>query len=30
VVDFAVETWAEASFGQGVTVDFIVPREIVA
>ncbi len=30
VVDFAVENWAEASFGQGVTVDFIVPREIVA
>jgi len=30
VVDFAVATWAEASFGQGVTVDFIVPREIEA
>ena len=30
VVDFATETWADASFGQGVTVDFIVPREIDA
>jgi phosphohistidine phosphatase len=30
VVDFAEERWSEVSFGQGVTVDFIVPREIVA
>jgi phosphohistidine phosphatase len=29
VVDFAEESWSEVSFGQGVTVDFIVPREIV-
>ena len=28
VVDFAVESWSEASFGQGISVDFIVPREI--
>ena len=30
VVDFMVDTWADAGFGQGVTADFIVPREIVA
>ncbi|NPD15438.1 histidine phosphatase family protein [Xinfangfangia sp. D13-10-4-6] len=30
VADFDVETWAQAGFGQGVTVDFIVPREIEA
>ncbi len=30
VVDFMVEKWADVGFGQGVTVDFIVPREIVA
>jgi len=30
VVDFAVESWADAGFGQGVTVDFVVPREIAA
>ena len=30
VVDFAVESWADISFGQGITVDFIVPSEIVA
>jgi phosphohistidine phosphatase len=29
VVDFAEESWSEVSFGQGITVDFIVPREIV-
>lgn len=28
VVDFALESWAEVGFGQGVTVDFIVPSEI--
>ncbi|MDP3264004.1 MAG: histidine phosphatase family protein [Tabrizicola sp.] len=30
VVDFLVDAWAEVRFGQGVTVDFVVPREIVA
>lgn len=30
VVDFAIDTWAEVQFGQGVTVDFVVPREIAA
>jgi hypothetical protein len=30
VVDFMVDSWADAGFGQGVTADFIVPREIVA
>ena len=30
VVDFAVESWADVGFGQGMTVDFIVPSEIVA
>ncbi|MFZ1467778.1 MAG: histidine phosphatase family protein [Paracoccaceae bacterium] len=30
VVDFAVETWADVAFGQGVTVDFVVPREFAA
>lgn len=28
VVDFDITDWAEARFGQGATVDFIVPREI--
>lgn len=28
VVDFAMEDWAEVGFGQGVSVDFVVPREI--
>ena len=30
VVDFAVDSWADVGFGQGMTVDFVVPREIVA
>ena len=30
VVDFAVEAWADVAFGQGVTADFVVPREIAA
>ena len=30
VCDFAVDTWAEVGFGTGTTVDFIVPREVVA
>ncbi len=30
VVDFMVESWSEVRFGQGITVDFVVPREIVA
>lgn len=30
VLDFAIEDWAEVGFGQGVTVDFVVPREIAA
>ena len=30
VCDFVVESWAEVSFGLGATVDFIVPREVVA
>jgi phosphohistidine phosphatase len=29
VVDFMVESWTEVAFGQGITVDFVVPREIV-
>jgi phosphohistidine phosphatase len=29
VADFDVADWSEVSFGSGVTVDFIVPREIV-
>ncbi|MEO5620218.1 MAG: histidine phosphatase family protein [Cypionkella sp.] len=28
VADFAVESWAEVEFGKGVTVDFVIPREI--
>jgi phosphohistidine phosphatase len=28
VVDFLIEDWADVAFGQGVTVDFVVPREI--
>lgn len=28
VVDFIADSWADISFGSGVTVDFIVPREI--
>ena len=30
VCDFAAESWAAVGFGQGTTVDFIVPREVVA
>lgn len=30
VLDFAIEDWSEVGFGQGVTVDFVVPREIAA
>ena len=30
VVDFAAEEWATVEFGTGVTVDFTIPREIVA
>jgi phosphohistidine phosphatase len=30
VVDFDVTDWSDVTFGTGVTVDFIVPREIVA
>ena len=30
VADFAIDDWSKAAFGQGITVDFIVPREIVA
>ena len=29
VADFAIENWAQVDFGKGITVDFIVPREIV-
>ncbi len=29
VVDFVVDTWEQADFGLGATVDFIVPKEIV-
>ncbi|MBE2276289.1 MAG: histidine phosphatase family protein [Rhodobacteraceae bacterium] len=28
VVDFDIESWADLRFGQGITVDFIVPSEI--
>ena len=28
VVDFEISDWAQARFGQGATVDFIVPREL--
>ncbi len=30
VADFDVADWADVTFGSGVTVDFIVPREIAA
>jgi phosphohistidine phosphatase len=30
VVDFDVADWEQVAFGTGVTIDFIVPREIVA
>lgn len=29
VVDFDVDGWSDVTFGSGVTVDFVVPREIV-
>ncbi|MDO8986513.1 histidine phosphatase family protein [Cypionkella sp.] len=28
VVDFAIDAWDEVGFGQGVTVDFVIPREM--
>jgi phosphohistidine phosphatase len=30
VADFPVESWSEVGFGMGITIDFIVPREIMA
>ncbi|MEY4696918.1 MAG: hypothetical protein RIT14_1346 [Pseudomonadota bacterium] len=30
VCDFAVDAWDKVSFGQGITVDFVVPSEITA
>ena len=30
VCDFAVDGWSEIGFGTGATVDFIVPKEVVA
>jgi len=30
VADFSIGSWAEAGFGLGTTVDFVVPREIDA
>lgn len=30
VADFAIDSWADLSFGSGTVDDFIVPREIVA
>lgn len=30
VVDFAVDRWADVGFGSGITIDFTIPREIVA
>jgi phosphohistidine phosphatase len=29
VADFAVDDWAQAGFGMGAAIDFIVPRELV-
>ena len=29
VAEFVVDDWADVGFGSGVTVDFIVPRELV-
>ncbi len=29
VVDFAVEAWDQVELGKGITVDFIIPREMV-
>lgn len=28
VVDFVAESWADVGFGVGVTVDFVIPKEI--
>ncbi len=30
VVEFDVDDWTKVTFGAGVTVDFVIPREIVA
>ena len=30
VVDFNIESWTQAGFGIGTTIDFVVPREIEA
>lgn len=30
VVDFLIETWEEAAFGSAATLDFVVPKEIMA
>lgn len=30
VVDFVADDWSQVGFGQGVVVDFVIPREIVA
>ena len=30
VADFDVEGWSDVVLGQGVAVDFVIPREIVA
>ncbi len=30
VVEFDVEDWTKVTFGAGITVDFVIPREIVA
>jgi phosphohistidine phosphatase len=30
VLEFGVSDWAEVGYGGGVTLDFIVPREIMA
>jgi len=29
VLDFAIDSWAETAFGEGVAVDFVIPRELV-
>ena len=29
VVDFAIEAWDQVELGKGITVDFIIPREMV-
>ncbi len=30
IVDFVVDAWTEVGFGLGTTIDFIVPREVMA